>query len=61
MEVGFEISYAQAPPSVEHLVSSLLPADQVVELPAPPPAPCLPVRSQASSHDDNEQNCNPAP
>jgi hypothetical protein len=42
MGVGFEVSYAQAKPSVAHKLL-LLPSDQDVELSAPSPAPhsCL--------------------
>ena len=32
MEVGFEVSYAQATPSVTHSLLLLLPSDQDVEL-----------------------------
>lgn len=42
MEVGFEVSYAQARPSVAgNLV--LLSVDQDVELSVLSPAPCLPI------------------
>ena len=41
MGVGFEVSYAQALPSVEHSCH-LLPEDQDVELSATSPAPSLP-------------------
>jgi hypothetical protein len=51
---GFEVSYAQAMPSVAH--SLLLPADQDVEISAPSPAPCLPPCCHASHHDDNGLN-----
>ena len=54
MSVGFEVSYAQATPSVTHNLF-LLPADQDVELSAPP-APCLPARCHASHHGDNGLN-----
>jgi hypothetical protein len=38
------------------MVSSWLPSDQDVELPAPSPAPCLPGHCHASCHDDNGLN-----
>lgn len=37
----------------------LLPEDQDAELLAPSPAPCLPVHSHASYHDDNGLNSEP--
>lgn len=40
VEAGFEVSSAQATPSVVQNIL-LLPADQDVELPVPSPAPCL--------------------
>lgn len=49
---GFEVSYAQAIPSVD-TDYFLLPADQEIELSAPSPAPCLPAQCHASHHDDN--------
>lgn len=39
MEMGFEVFYAQATPSVED--SLLLPVDQIIELSAPSLAPSL--------------------
>ena len=55
MEVGFEVSYAQATPSVEQ--SPLLPlVNQDVELLAPSLAPYLPACCHASHHDDNGLN-----
>ena len=51
MGLGFEVSYAQAPSSVEysHL---LLPGRQDIELSTPSPALCLPGHCCASYHDD---------
>ena len=62
--VGFEFSYAQAPPTEEESllmdacgrVSSWMPLDQDVELSAPFPASCLPACCHASHHDDNGVN-----
>ena len=54
MGVSFEVSYAQAMPSMAYSLL-LLPADQDVELLAPP-APCLPAYCHASHHHDNELN-----
>jgi hypothetical protein len=54
VEAGFEISYAQATPSVAHTLL-LLPGDQEVEFSALP-APCLPAHCHASCHDDNGLN-----
>ena len=53
MEVGFEMSYVQATPSVS--IHSLVPSDHDVELSAPSPAPCLPA-AVMFLHDDNELN-----
>ena len=50
MEVGFEVSYAQAVSSVK--VHFLLPADQDVELMAPSPELCMPVCQHALHHDN---------
>jgi hypothetical protein len=46
VEVGFEVIYAQAMPSVEH--SLLLPVDQDVQVSAPVPVLCLPAGLHAS-------------
>jgi hypothetical protein len=54
MGSGFEVSYAQAMPSMTH--SLLLAVDLDVELSAPSPAPCLPAHCHASCHDDNGLN-----
>ena len=50
MGVDSEVSYAQAPPSVERNVL-LLSMDQDVEISALP-ASCLPACCHASRHDD---------
>jgi hypothetical protein len=55
VEASFELSYAQATPSVAHSLL-MLPVDQDVELLAPSPEPCLPGCCHASCHDDNGQN-----
>ena len=51
LEVGFEVSEAQARPSVS---LCMLPADQVIELSATSAVPSLPVDCHASHCDDNE-------
>jgi hypothetical protein len=48
----FEVSDAQAMPSVAHSLL-LLPADKDVELSAPFPAPYLPAHCHVSCHDDD--------
>ena len=48
LEVGFEVSCAQAMLSVAHSLL-LLPLDPDVELSAPSPVPCLPVCCYAST------------
>ena len=53
MEVGFEVSYAQAKPSVAHYLF-LGDTGQDTELSAPSLAPCLPARCHASHHDDDD-------
>jgi hypothetical protein len=61
LEAGFEVSDAQAMPSVTLF---LLPANPDVELSATCVAPCLPVCYHASCHDNNGLNlwtCRPAP
>ena len=50
---SFEVTYAQARPSVAY--DLLLLSDQDVELSAPP-APYLPAHCHASYHDDNGLN-----
>ena len=52
--VGFEVSDAQARPSVALLF--LLPADPDVELSAASPVPCLPTCHHGSHHDNNGLN-----
>ena len=54
MEVGFEVFYAQAMPSVEHSLLLLL-VNQDLEL-LTPSAPCLLARCHGSRHDDNGLN-----
>ena len=54
MGAGFEVSNAQALPSVEDS-SPLLPVDHNVELSAPS-APCLHAHCQASCDNDNGLN-----
>ena len=51
---GFEVSYAQAIPSVAHSLP-LMSEDQDVELCAPP-APCPPSHCHASYYDYNQLN-----
>jgi hypothetical protein len=53
--VDFEVSYAQAMPSVAHSLL-LLSVDQDVKLSAPSLAPSLPGYCHASHHDDNGLN-----
>lgn len=53
LQVGFEISYAQAMLSVTH---SSLPVDQDVELSDPLPASCLPAFCDTFHYDDNKLN-----
>ena len=55
MEVGFEVSYAQAMPSVAHSLL-LLSVDQDVKLSAPSLALCLSECFHISSHDNNGVN-----
>ena len=55
VEVGLEVSYAQAMSSAVHSLLRL-PVDQDAELSAPSPALCLPACHHASHHDDNGQN-----
>ena len=50
----FEVSYAQAVPSVAHSLS-LLPVDQDKELLASL-TPCLPAHHHAACHDGNRLN-----
>ena len=52
MGTAFEVSYAQAMPSVAHSLL-LLPVDQDVELSAPFPALCLLGSCHVFHHDDN--------
>jgi hypothetical protein len=52
---AFEVSYAQAMPSVAPSLL-LMPADQVVELSASSLAPCLVSCVQVAHHDDNGLN-----
>jgi hypothetical protein len=52
--VGFEVSYAQALPSVESESLSAA-SNEDVELSAPPVS-CLPARCHSFHHDDNELN-----
>lgn len=52
---GFEVSYAQALPSVGSS-PLLLPANQGIQLSAPSPVPCLSARCHVSLHDNNELN-----
>jgi hypothetical protein len=54
VEVGFEVFYAQAMPSVEHSLLLLL-VNQDLEL-LTPSAPCLLARCHGSRHDDNGLN-----
>ena len=51
--VGFEVSYAEAMPSV---AQSPIAEDQDAELSAPSPVPCLPVWNHDSHYDDNRLN-----
>jgi hypothetical protein len=53
VQAGFEVLHGEAMPSVLYYLL-WLPADKDVELSAP--APCLPMHSYASCHDDNELN-----
>jgi hypothetical protein len=50
LSVGFEVSDAQATPSVSLFLMS---ADQNVELSATSPMQCLPASHHVSCHDDN--------
>ena len=52
VEAGFEVSYAQATPSVEHSLLLLL-VDQDVDLSDSSPAPCLPSCCHACCQADN--------
>ena len=45
-KAGCEVSYTQVMPSAAHSLL-LLPTDQVVEIPASSPAPCLPAHYHA--------------
>ena len=53
---SFEVLYILKLYLVWYLVSSLLPADQDVELSAPSPVLRLPAGFHASCHDDNALN-----
>lgn len=55
MDMGFEVSFAQATLGVVHSFS-LLPAGQNVEHLAPSPAPCLSLNCHALQHDANGLN-----
>ena len=55
MEAGFEVSYAQAMPSVEQNLL-LLPMNQDVGHAALSPAKCMPACCHVSHHDGNGQN-----
>lgn len=52
---GFEVSFAQALPIVEHSLL-LLSMNQDAELLVPFLTPCLPASCHASCHDDNGLN-----
>ena len=52
VEVGFEVLYAQAMPSVEHSLL-LWPVVQDSELSAPPQTPYLSACHHVSHHDNN--------
>jgi hypothetical protein len=53
LKVGFEVSDAQARPSVSLI---LLPVDAHIKLSATSRAPCLPVFCHASQNDNNGLN-----
>ena len=55
MWADVEVSYVQAPPSVESSLL-MLSSDQDVELSASSPAPCLPEPCHVSYHNDNGLN-----